>query len=184
MGNSRGWRGLFETPGLAHEVSFAALGRLARSRRQARLEAVLRQAKVRMSVQKAKWFAANFVAIQSSGGVEAVTRRALSLPDRASKYQFMDAFEGIGPKYARNVWMEIYDPSFRDSIAIDERIKRITRALGQSFSSYNEHEQFYVDIARDAGLEPWELDRLLYWFRDHFLKILEQPNNRMEPARV
>ena len=86
----------------------------------------------------------------------------------------MDAFEGIGPKYARNVWMDIYDPLFRDSVAIDERIKSITSALGYSFKTYGEHENFYRDIAREVELEPWEVDRLLYHFRDDFLTAIRQ----------
>ncbi len=33
--------------------------------------------------------------------------------------------------------------------------------------TYEEHEAFYRQIAQDAQLEPWEMDRLLYGFKDH-----------------
>ena len=84
----------------------------------------------------------------------------------------MHAFQGIGPKYARNVWMGLYDPLFRDAVAIDERIKAITSALGYSFKSYDEHETFYREIAGEAQLEPWEVDRLLYEFKNDFLAAI------------
>ena len=89
-----------------------------------------------MPAQKAEWLAANFQSIEKAGGIKAVTRHALSLSTREAKYHFMDQFEGIGPKYARNVWMDLYDPLFRDAVAIDERIKSITEALDYSFKTY------------------------------------------------
>ena len=55
--------------------------------------------------------------------------------------------------------MDVYHEDFRDSIALDLRIKAISEALGLSFSSYTEHERFYLDVAREAGLNGWELDR-------------------------
>ena len=36
--------------------------------------------------------------------------------------------------------------------------------LGLSFPSYSAHEAFYLGAARQAGLNGWELDRLLYNF--------------------
>jgi hypothetical protein len=173
MGNSRGWEGLFGTPGLAAQVSYSSLRRWPPAARRLRIEMVLRKAKVRMAAKKAEWLASNFQFIENAGGVKAITRHALSLTTREAKYQFMDAFEGIGPKYARNVWMDIYDPLFRDAVAIDERIKSISAALGYSFRTYDEHERFYQQLARDVLLEPWELDRLLYGFKNYFLAVVE-----------
>ena len=68
--------------------------------------------------------------------------------------------------------MDVYHPDFHDAIAVDERIKKITTALGYSFSGYVDHEQFYQELARDAGLQPWELDRLLYHFNDDILAAI------------
>ena len=172
MGNSRGWQGLFDTPGLADEISYRTLSRLSPAARRRRINRVLRQAVVRMPQRKTEWLLANFRMIQKRGGIRAVTREALLLPSREAKLRFMTTFHGIGPKYGRNVWMDVYDPRFRNAIAVDERIKSITRGLGYSFRTYEEHEAFYQTVATEAGLEPWALDRLLYGFRDHFLKRL------------
>lgn len=70
--------------------------------------------------------------------------------------------------------MDVYHPDFRHTVAVDERIKRITKELGYEFKNYGEHERFYQDIAREAGLEAWELDRLLYNYRDYFLEGLKK----------
>jgi hypothetical protein len=61
--------------------------------------------------------------------------------------------------------MDVYHEEFRDSIALDVRIKAISEALGLSFATYVEHESFYLAVARQAGLNGWELDRLLFNFR-------------------
>jgi hypothetical protein len=122
-----------------------------------------------MPAQKARWLGSNFRVIELGGGVNAVTRNALRLTNRQEKMDFMARFAGIGAKYARNVWMDIYDPTFREAVAIDARIQEISTALGYTFKTYEEHEAFYVTIAKDAGLERWELDRLLYRFTKQFL---------------
>ena len=41
---------------------------------------------------------------------------------------------------------------------------KISAILGVSFATYDEHERFYQELAKEAGLQPWELDRLLYHF--------------------
>jgi hypothetical protein len=125
-----------------------------------------------MQTLKAPQLAANIARIKELGGVEQATKRMLSLPTREEKFQFMRSFDGIGEKYGRNVWMDIYDPSFRSSIAVDERLKKVARALGFTGKGYKQAEAFYCAIAADAGLEPWELDRLLYRFTDHFLGVV------------
>src|SRR5262249_1414982 len=112
--------------------------------------------------------------IAEMGGVEVATRTMLNLPTCDEKLRFMKSFDGIGEKYGRNVWMVIYDPSFRHTIAFDERLKKVAGALGLVNASYRQAESFYCAMAKDAGLEPWELDRLLYNFTDHFLRIIEQ----------
>jgi hypothetical protein len=89
-----------------------------------------------------------------------------------AKIAFMKCFSGIGDKYARNVWMDIYHPDFYDNIAIDDRIKQITVAMGYRFATYLEHEQFFLGIAKESNLQGWELDRLLYNFKEDVLKAL------------
>lgn len=174
MGNSRGWRGLSGNPELLASAAFETVASLPPRARKKHLERVLRVAKIRMPQKKAAWLAANFEVILAKGGPQVVRREALSLRSREAKFRFMKSFDGVGEKYARNVWMDLYDPAFREAIAIDERIKRITEVLGYSFSSYAEHETFYCAVASDAGLEPWEVDRLLYQFRDHFIEAIQK----------
>lgn len=60
--------------------------------------------------------------------------------------------------------MDVCHEDFRDSIALDSGIKAISDLLGISFSSYAEHESFYLTVAKDAGIKGWELDRLLFNF--------------------
>jgi len=82
--------------------------------------------------------------------------------------KFLKTFTGIGDKYARNMMMDVYHEEFRDSIAIDSRIKGLSKAWGL-VRAYDEHERFYLGVARAAGLNGWELDRLLYNFHDEFV---------------
>jgi len=172
MGNSRGHAGLFGNPELVSLSLFNAVVSVPPSSRKQYLEEIFRRAKVRMPSRKAEWLVANIDMILAKGGLESVRQYALGLVGRDAKLAFMKSFRGFGDKYGRNVWMVQYDPDFRDTVAVDERIKRVTKELGYSFRTYAEHEAFYRQIAADAGLEAWEVDRLLYWYRDHFLNSI------------
>jgi len=67
----------------------------------------------------------------------------------------------------------LFGTDFRESIAIDERIKAISKkALGISFRNYEDEEDFYREAAHGAELEGWELDRLMYQFTNEFLEEL------------
>ena len=70
--------------------------------------------------------------------------------------------------------MDVYHEDFRNSIAIDVRVKKISENLGLNFSKYQEHENFFLDAAREANLNGWELDRLMYNFTDDFLCEIEK----------
>jgi hypothetical protein len=63
--------------------------------------------------------------------------------------------------------MIVYHEDFRDSVAIDSRIQSISKMLGLSYSpqQYVAHESFYLDVAKRAGVNGWELDRLIFNFR-------------------
>ena len=37
------------------------------------------------------------------------------------------------------------------------------------------HEAFYQEIADEAGIESWEMDRLVFRFNGHFLEAIEKP---------
>jgi hypothetical protein len=173
MGNSRGWDGLILNQDNYRRVTFDALSGLSEDERLHRLTTVLHDAKVRMPNLKAKQLNTNYKMILSMGGLERAKEMAFAQVGTKAKIAFMKRFIGIGDKYARNVWMDIYHPDFYDNIAIDDRIKQITEAMGYSFSNYHEHEQFFLGIAKEANIQGWELDRLLYHFKDDFLKILK-----------
>jgi hypothetical protein len=166
-GNSRGWDGLIEDSENYDRVAFDALAGLSEKARIRTLEETLTHAKVRWSSSKARELSINYKLIERMGGLSAAKEVAMLSQGRSAKIAFMQQFKGIGPKYARNIWMDVYHPEFRNSVAVDERIKSITRKVGYSFGDheYEAHERFYQEIAREAGLEPWELDRILYHFR-------------------
>ena len=99
------------------------------------------------------------------GGPQEAKARLLAQPGREGKIRVLKALPGIGDKYARNIMMDVYHEDFRDSIAVDARIKAVSESLGVSFGSYAAHEAFYLGVARLSGVNGWELDRLLYNFR-------------------
>ena len=77
-------------------------------------------------------------------------------------------------KYGRNMWMDVRDPDFMRSIAIDQRLMKVAAALGISSSDYDELEAFFVSVADDLGISPWGLDRLLYRKNKEVLRWLEK----------
>jgi hypothetical protein len=173
MGASRGYQGLISDEANYNRITFEALSALSPGDRRGALEAALRRAKIRWPARKATWLAYNHALILESGGLTAVQVEAQAQRGTEAKIAFLKRFKGIGDKYGRNIWMDIYDPDFRHTIAIDERIRTVSRALGVGDLSYAEHEAVYQGIARDAGLEPWELDRILYWYNAEALKAIE-----------
>lgn len=173
QGNSRGWKAFKERPELLEASSYASVKKCAPNRREDHILDVLRQAKVRMQVIKARWLAANFVRIEGMGGVEGATRTMLGLHGQKDKMTFIKLFDGIGEKYARNIWMDLDDPDFRNSVAVDARLKSISKVLGVESMSYDDAEQFWREVARDAGRSPWELDRLLYNFTADFVRAID-----------
>ena len=125
------------------------------------------------------------------GGVAAALNRMRSLQGRMAKLAFFRQFVGIGDKYGRNIWMDLCDPDFRDSIAIDVRLQKMYPLLGVPTKNYELAEAAMLDIASEAGLTGWELDRLLFHFPDHFLAAVgtsvvrkREPNESGQPAKT
>ena len=106
-------------------------------------------------------------------GITAAREQAMKSPGAEAKIRYMLQFAGIGEKYARNIWMDVYHPEFRNRIAVDQRIKKASERLGCRFPTYAAEERFYLDAAKQAGLDGWELDRLLYNYLDYFLVRLK-----------
>lgn len=110
--------------------------------------------------------------IKKCGGTRAVTKRLLSQSGKDGKIRFLRGLEGMGEQNARNIMMNVYHPDFRDSIKVDLRIKKISKRLGLHDGTEYQ-EKFYRRAALIAGLNGWELDRLLYNFTDEFLCRLD-----------
>ncbi|WP_040551347.1 hypothetical protein [Rheinheimera nanhaiensis] len=168
MGRSSGWKGLIGNKDNYNQVTFDALSRLSNEEREIVVKSVCRAAKIRMPDRKADFILGCFNVVTGMGGLKVAKQNLLSANGREDKMKFLQQFPGIGPKYARNIMMDVYHEDFRDSIAIDVRIKAISEALGLKFKKYQEHEEFFLDVATAAGLNGWELDRLMYNFRDDF----------------
>jgi endonuclease III len=115
-----------------------------------------------MPNKKAGWLVENFDRVTQLGGPELAKAELMKCKGCDEKIQFWRDFRGIGEKYARNIMMDVYHPDFRNTIAVDARIKRISRKLGLTFPNYKEEEWFYLAAAKRAGIEGWELDRMLY----------------------
>jgi hypothetical protein len=172
MGSATGYAGLIENPENYEQVTFDKLVALSPEERTAQLEQVLGKAKVRWARSKAAYLATNVDRVVELGGPEAVRDMLLSTQGREDKIKFLASFAGIGPKYARSVLMDSYHEDFRDSLALDSRIQKVTDALGMKFTNYQAHEDFYVDVAHEVGINGWEMDRLLYNYVDEVLQGL------------
>lgn len=164
MGSSRGWHGLIHTPANYARVTYEALLPLSEAERVEQADGAFRDAKMRMPTRKARWTAANVERVRALGGLAAARQALLEAPGAAGKIAFLKQFDGIGEKYGRNIMMDVHHPDFRDTIAIDVRIKNVLAALGITLSEYEHDEQFLLGVAKDAGLSGWELDRILYNF--------------------
>jgi len=173
MGRSAGWHGLIGNTANYNRVTYPALQALVESDRLRVAQEVCRAAKVRMPALKGEFIVGCFERVRSLGGPEAAKADLLAQPGREGKIRWLKAMPGIGDKYARNIMMDVYHEDFRDSIAVDARIKSVSDALGLSFSSYSAHEGFYLAVAQQAGLNGWELDRVLYNFLAEVLSHLK-----------
>ena len=88
----------------------------------------------------------------------------LSLMPTCDVIAYWKSYKGVKDKYARNIMMDIYHPNFRkDFFAIDSRLDELLPMLGYVGSrDYQSKEQFLIELARDIGIDAWDLDRLLY----------------------
>jgi hypothetical protein len=171
MGNARGAE-LMRDNELYSRVSWEAISRVPRRTRLKTLCRTLSQAKVRMAEKKAAWLNSNFERIREAGGPEAIKRQLEDSSGCEGKIVFLRSFKGIGPKYARNIMMDVYHPDFRNSVAVDARINMVSQALGLAFESYEEEEDFCCSVAHAAEVQPWELDRLIWNFQDEVMNAL------------
>ena len=174
LGSSRGYAGLIKTLENYRRVEYSAAIRVPRVRLESHLSKALLAGKVRMPRQKARNLARCLDLIEALGGAARARKAALSMPGTDAKIAFLKLFPGVGPKYARNTWMNVHHEDFRNTIAIDSRIQSISDALGVRFRTYEEHEAFYREVARDAGMDAWDLDRIMYRFQGELLSAVRR----------
>jgi hypothetical protein len=98
---------------------------------------------------------------------------------REAKIALVCIFHGIGVKYSRNMFMDMYHADFIDSIAIDGRIQDILTELEIDCkkTSYEKKEEILINIAKESNLSPWQLDRLLYNFKTYYLHAMRLPKH-------
>lgn len=178
-GSNRGYEGLIQNPEVYAKVTWDALRKVSPSDRTAWIEEALRAGAVRWPAMKARLLDENYESIVATGGPGEAKRRLFAANGRVAKMEFLMTFKGVGDKYARNVMMNLYDTDFRDSIAVDDRIEKVSKAAGLTFDTFVEHEEFYLSVAREAGLNGWETDRLLFHFKDEVLARLGGSRPRM-----
>lgn len=172
-GGSRGSEGLIEDEKRYQQVSYEELKKIdAKEDRINRLRQIMKDAKVRWFNKKAPMLAQCFEKIEAMGGLTEANTTLLNKKSASEIMKFLDDFPGIGPKYARNIMMDSYHPLFRDRIALDSRVRSVSNELGLDFKNYSNHENFYLRVAKEAGIEGWELDRLIYGHTDDFLRFL------------
>lgn len=173
-GNSRGYAELIENPVNYNMVTYHELKKLNKLEREKRLHDVMHKAKV-LKYHEAPRLADCFERIEAMGGITEANMKFFSLKTAEDIINFLYAFPGIGEKYARNIPMDYYHPLFQNYIAIDARIKKISKELELPlFKSYRDHEQFYLNVAKSAGIQGWELDRLIFSHKEEFLANLSE----------
>ncbi|MDD4163529.1 MAG: hypothetical protein PHW87_13720 [Methanothrix sp.] len=172
------WGGISKNEGMItdknrnRQIAYVELKTLSNEGRVNRLRQIMKDAKVHCYKKKAPMLARCFEKIEEMGGLEQANAMLLNKKCAAEMTEFLDDFPGIGPKYANNIMMDCYHPFFHEKIALDSRIRSISRELGLNLKKYSDHEKFYLNIAKEAGIEGWELDRLIFGHRDEFLNAL------------
>ena len=174
LGNSRGADGLFEHRNWSR-LKFDLLAGMEAKERAAHLETVFRDSKVRYAKRKAMQFSRNVDLVVAKGGPAAASAAALAEPGKDAKQRYVRQFVGIGPKYARNIFLDIGHPEFHESIALDSRIGSISKGLDLSFADYASHERFYLEVVAAYGTTGYQLDRCLYANHTSLLDQLQGP---------
>lgn len=173
--SSRGHRYIFPNglePGSS--ITFLALSRLSPTDRKTVLGVAFKS--VLKGKEKAGWLDRNFERIECMGGEAGALATMRSLPSMDAKTHWVSRFDGIGEKYKRNIWMDIRDAHFEQSIAVDIRLEEVGALTGMNPSApYEEKERFFLGMAREAGISGWEADRLLYNFKDELLALAGIP---------
>jgi hypothetical protein len=106
------------------------------SQREKRMSGALVAARVRWATKKVPLLLENFQMIVNAGGPGSVKRQPNQEVGCDAKIKFLRKFRGVGPKYARNMMMDVYHPDFWESIAVDTRVQHVLDALELPFRDY------------------------------------------------
>jgi hypothetical protein len=156
-GNSRGAKRLdFDA------LTYEKLSRLKQPKRSSLVRREFAAAGLRYADKKTLYLLLNFDLIHDKGGLEKAKCEVLDPTGPDAKLEALRQYKGIGEKYAHNIMMDAYHPDFHSSIAVDQRIKRISKELRLPARTYADYLSFYRKVAAEAGVQPWELDRVLY----------------------
>jgi hypothetical protein len=170
MGRVSGWDGLIGNMRNYEKLKYESLLKMTPGARARHVQQICVKAKVRMPNRKTSYILRCFEQVKSLGGPELAKQKLLAEKGKTAKISFLKQFHGIGDKYARNIMMDVYHQDFRDSIAVDARIRSFSAQVGLSFNTYEQYETFYKEIAKSAGINAWELDRILFNYGKEFLK--------------
>ncbi len=156
-GGSARWKNIVK-PRYDTELSWAALSKLDDDKIKRQLKTI-----GRFKNKTGAWLWSLFLAIREAGGPANIRQRLHSL-DAEGIIDFLTNVSGCGPKYSRNIMMDIYDERFHEGyFAIDSRIKGLLPRLKYpGKAKYEDQERFLIGLAAQVGIKCWELDRLLY----------------------
>lgn len=169
MGSAAGWDRLSSNTESLNYLRYDNLLKLInRKHRESFILEIFKKHGIRFPNRKASFLVEIFAEIKELGGPVSAQKALLRLHGREKKILFLKRLPGIGDKYARHILMCTFHPDFRQSIAIDTRIKTLTSMFGFRFSNYESHEKFLLEIASKANITGWELDRLMFWFYDEW----------------
>lgn len=130
---------------------------------------------IRYSNRKSNYMLINYQLFANYNAVIALSNALWQMENRNEFIRYVIQFHGIGQKYARNIAMDLKHPAFTNSIAIDSRIEKILSALEyHGGNAYEEKEEALLNIAQDAEITGWQLDRLLFNFNGYYLQIINQ----------
>ncbi|MBN1824643.1 MAG: hypothetical protein JW958_00170 [Candidatus Eisenbacteria bacterium] len=170
-GSSYGAEGLINNAENRSQVEYEKLLAMPFEKRRNHIEPVLRRAKVRYPEKKALYLARNVDWIAERGGPARIGEEILGMEGLKPKTRYLEQLSGIGQKYSRNILRDINDPDATHSIALDSRFKNVTRTLGLSFSTYEEEERFYLDVADELGVLGSMLDYSIY---ENYKEIIDK----------
>lgn len=133
-----------------------------RSARTQTIFKLLEEADVpRLRRQKSENLSKNYEIVKSLGGPAKATQEMFSLSGKRQKQEWIQQFNGVGTKYSNDIWMDICDPDFTDSIALDARVKSFASDLGLDPKSPRLEKEL-LQFAKSCNLSGWEFDRLVY----------------------